>query len=249
MNSQRCSKWRRVCSPETNNSRGQLVSRIWNRSGKLAFVPEVDAATHAEIPDRYRWAASWARSLKGKRVADVGCWTGGFLEHLAAASQPNELVGIDLRGPWLEEARARNPAITYVPVDSLVSPLGNHLHGFDTVFFLETLEHLERGSESQVLKNLAKVLVPSGELILSTPAAGLAAITDPAWFLVGHRHYAPRRLVKLCEDAGLVIREVAYSGNSWSILDLNRLYLFKHVLRRHVPRQRVHQHSGRHRAL
>lgn len=230
--SQRCSKWGRVCSSETASLHGRLVSRIWHRSGKLAFVPEVDAATHPEIADRYRWAVSWARSLKGQRVADIGCWTGTFLEHLAAVSQPDELVGIDLRGPWLEEARARNLAITFVPVDSLLPPIGDHLHGFDTVFFLETLEHLQRGSESQVLKNLAEMLVPSGELILSTPAAGLAAITDPAWFLVGHRHYASRRLVKLCEDAGLVIREVAYSGNFWSILDLNLLYLSKHVLRR-----------------
>jgi 2-polyprenyl-3-methyl-5-hydroxy-6-metoxy-1,4-benzoquinol methylase len=124
-----------------------LRSRMWHRSGSLVFVPEVDAAKHAEIPDRYRWASYWAGSLEGKRVADVGCWTGRFLEHLAAAGHPGKLFGIDLLGPWLEEATARHPEMEFVPVESLLIPIEGHQHSFDTVFFLETLEHLPRGLE------------------------------------------------------------------------------------------------------
>lgn len=214
------------------SSRSQLARRIWHRSGKLAFVRAVDAVTNAEVPHRYRWASSWAGSLDGKRIADVGCWTGGFLEYLASVSQAVELVGIDLAGPWLEEARLRHPEMSFIPVESLLSPPGKDLKCFDTVFLLETLEHVERGSERRVLENLAKLLAPSGEIILSTPAAGLAAITDPAWLLVGHRHYSRRRLVELCGEAGLVIRGVAYSGNLWSLLDVNLLYAWKHIVRR-----------------
>jgi 2-polyprenyl-3-methyl-5-hydroxy-6-metoxy-1,4-benzoquinol methylase len=209
-----------------------LRSRMWHRSGSLVFVPEVDAAKHAEIPDRYRWASYWAGSLEGKRVADVGCWTGRFLEHLAAAGHPGKLFGIDLLGPWLEEATARHPEMEFVPVESLLIPIEGHQHSFDTVFFLETLEHLPRGSERKVVQNLAGLLRVGGEFILSTPVMGFAAIADPAWLLVGHRHYTHRHLKRLCEEAGLEIREVAYSGNLWSIIDINLLYIFKHLLHR-----------------
>jgi 2-polyprenyl-3-methyl-5-hydroxy-6-metoxy-1,4-benzoquinol methylase len=209
-----------------------LGSRVWHRSGKLTFIPEVDAASHSKFPDRYRWASQWVGSLQGLRVADVGCWTGSFLEHLASADRSVELVGIDLSGPWLEEAMALHPDMEFVPVESLVLPLKGQLIRFDTVFFLETLEHLPLGSESQVLKNLAGLLAPGGELILSTPVMGFAAITDPAWLLVGHRHYTYGRLTKLCAQAGLEINEVAYSGNLWSIIDSHLMYIFKHVLHR-----------------
>lgn len=103
------------------------------------------------------------------------------------------------------------------------------------MFFLETLEHLPRGTEAGALRNVASMLAPEGELIMSTPVAGVAALADPAWLLVGHRHYRPVTLEALVCGAGLLVEETRYSGNLWTSVDTCWFYLRKHLLGMHGP--------------
>ncbi len=214
-----------------NRSFVGLTKRIRSRSGVLTFSNTTDHSAQSEPPLRLAWARDLAQPIAGRRILDVGCWTGGFFKLLVPLA-PSELLGIDLTGPWIRAAAEGVPSARFVEVASL-SELPTLLeHHFDVVTLLETLEHLPRGSESSAISDLAAQLAPGGRLILSTPAAGIAATLDPAWFLAGHRHYRRVTLATLFSSAGLDVQQVYYSGNFWSSLNTLMLYVSKHVLRR-----------------
>ena len=211
---------------------GGLLHRVWARSGRVEFIASEDEVLAGDMPQRFSWAVALATSPARRRVLDVGCWTGGLLG-LVATQDPAELVGVDIPGPWLPVARRRLPDAELLAMASF-DHFPDELQGrFDTVFFLETLEHLPRGSETNVLRALAGLLADGGELVLSTPAAGLAALCDPAWLLIGHRHYRKATLVRMLAHAGLAVQQVCYQGNTWTSIDTSLLYGYKHVLRRH----------------
>lgn len=215
-----------------------LLKRMRARSGYLTFSNEVDLVPHLDLPPRLVWASELVLPASGSRIADIGCWTGGLLA-LLGPHGPAELVGVDVPGPWLSVARQTAPSATLVEVSDLTD-LPAALYGqFEVVFFLETLEHLPRGSQSAAVRTLASLLAPGGKLVLSTPAAGLAALLDPAWYLVGHRHYRLGRLVKLLSAAGLECSRCHYSGNLWTSVDTFFLYCYKHLLRRPYSAQSV----------
>lgn len=197
------------------------------------FVPGVDRddRTH-DYYDRYGAVLSWARVKERSRIAEIGCWTGRFLHYLDHTANPDKIVGFDIDGPWLDEARKATPHITVIGCDSLSEPIQVVNERFDAIFMLDTIEHVPRGTEIEVLSNVVALLSEDGQLILSTGAAGLSAVADPAWLLVGHRHYSRRRLTRICNLAGLEVEEVGYSGNAWDFLTVDLFYLEKHILRR-----------------
>lgn len=218
-------------SHANNDRSNNLLRRIRTRSGFLSYSETVDGVNDIAISERFRWAAELARPLAGERVADIGCWTGGLLSLLVEDS-PQRIVGIDVSGPWLHVAERNVPDATFLKVENLVDLPDSLSEQFDCVFFLETLEHLPRGTEREVISSLASICSPEGKIILSTPVAGVAALLDPAWFLVGHRHYRLSTLRRLVSSTGLEVSGYYYSGNFWTSLDVVSLYVFKHILRR-----------------
>jgi len=208
-----------------------LFKRIRSRSGVLTFSDTIDHVEQSEPPPRLTWARELAQPIAGRRILDVGCWTGGLLK-LLEPFEPTELMGIDLAGPWIQAAGEAVPSAHFLEVTTLSNLPASLEHHFDVILLLETLEHLPRGSETAALAALAALLAPGGSLVFSTPAAGIAAPLDPAWFLTGHRHYRLVTLTKLFSSAGLDVHKVYYSGNFWSSLDTFMLYFWKHVLRR-----------------
>ena len=214
----------------THNAK-DLARRIRTRSGVLTFSEEIDSSPNTPLPPHYLSAREFGLPVAGRRIADVGCWTGRFI-HLLALDHPAEMWGIDVAGPWLSAATQSNPEAKFLCIESIEQIPDDLRQAFDTVYFLETLEHLPRELEYPAAKSLEKLLAPDGELILSVPAAGLAALLDPAWYLVGHRHYRNKRLVRILQSAGLVVDEPAYSGSAWHSVDICLFYIHKHILSR-----------------
>jgi 2-polyprenyl-3-methyl-5-hydroxy-6-metoxy-1,4-benzoquinol methylase len=209
----------------------KLIERLLRRSGELVFDAAVDGSIDMRPEPRHAWLQEWIGTLKAARVVDVGCWTGALLTW-ALGEGCVEVAGIDLPGPWLKTASRRAPGAAIYPVRSLSDVPSSLKSRFDFVFFMETLEHLPRGSETAALAALRQLLVPGGWLVLSTPIAGVMNILDPAWFLVGHRHYSVSTIQTMLSAAGFQSEEVRWSGNLWSAIATNLLYIEKHLLRR-----------------
>lgn len=208
----------------------EILGRVTRRSGKLVFCEPSDLES-GPPPARFHHALAFAGSLEGRRVLDVGCWTGRLLSLCASAGAAG-LAGVDLGGPWLEAAARLVPNAHLVPVPHLSALSAEAVEPADVVFFLETLEHVPRGSEIEALRSIARMVAPGGTLILSTPASGLAALLDPAWVLTGHRHYRRRTLRRLLDAAELRPVDFRYSGDLGESIDVAAFYATKHILKR-----------------
>lgn len=215
-----------------------IFRRLANRSGELVFDPTADSVESVEKADvlRYGWVRDWVSDwkLSEGRVLDLGCWTGGLLRQLDQRIGCGEIWGVDLDGPWLDVARQAVPSGEFRPIGSLLE-LSDTVEGaFDFVFFLETIEHLPRGTEGRTLRAIREVVAPGGSLVLSTPYAGPVTPLDPAWALLGHRHYRLPTLQSLLEAAGFELDEVGYAGNLYETAGELRFLAVKH-LRHRIP--------------
>ena len=209
-----------------------VLRRIAARSGELSFDEEVDhSCLPLTVPAHYRMAISMLPSVVGKNFVDIGCWTGGLLR-LLRDEGANHLIGLDIPGSWLSYARKSVPEATFYEITS-ISEFPSDLDGkFDHVMFLETIEHIPRKSEASALNRISKLLNPNGMLILSTPAAGIAQLLDPAWYLVGHRHYRLHKLESLINGADMEIMEVRYWGDFVTMINVILMYVWKHLFHR-----------------
>lgn len=166
-----------------------------------------------------------------KDILDIGCWTGAFLN--LAKNDAKSLSGID-------------PGVEAIRVAKKLVPKGNFKIGeaqnlsfknksFDTVTLLEVLEHVPAGNEQKVITEIHRVLRPKGHLILSTPNNNIISILgDPAYFLIGHRHYSMSYLEKLLKSNGFKIIWTHKTGGFIRILTINIELIAKHLFKKSI---------------
>lgn len=220
---------------KNNSSIRHYLSRILFRSGKMSFDEEEAHHNSSKFDPRIKWIDSWlGPQIQGKKVADVGCWLGLLLKW-ATVSGAIDITGFDLAGPWINIAKSRLGDSQVIPISSIlnISPVYNNT--FDLVFCLETIEHVPRGEEILTIKKISDLLKPGGQIVISTPIAGFAALTDPAWWLMGHRHYRQKTLESLVLKAGLHIEETVFSGNLWTSAAGMAYYIKKHIFKSTFP--------------
>jgi SAM-dependent methyltransferase len=113
---------------------------------------------------RYRFAA---RSAAGCTVLDVGCGTGYGASILAAKARL--VVGVDNAPEAIQYAQANYPGgnLRFAVADcrNLPYPDGS----FDLAVMFEVIEHI--AEQEQCLREIRRILLPDGILILSTPNA------------------------------------------------------------------------------
>lgn len=107
-------------------------------------------------------------SPKG-RVLDVGCYVGTFVAALVAAYPKVDPLGVDSYGDNIRIAKLVHPELGDRFEDQSVYDLSFASESFDCVTFLEVIEHLDRPVDS--IRELNRVLLTGGHLILSTPNA------------------------------------------------------------------------------
>jgi 2-polyprenyl-3-methyl-5-hydroxy-6-metoxy-1,4-benzoquinol methylase len=201
------------------------ASNALQRAAVTSFAPS-DYFEHADA-DRDKWYTLLAR-LRGhpapRRVLDVGCGTGVFLEFMGRTVDGLHRTGIELDPARAAQARARNPGATIYVGDAWEVVRG--LSGpFDLVTLWDVFEHVTAPRE--LLAELARVLAPGGVIYIQTihEHSLLPLVGRLAFSLSGGRvRYPVRRthdahhlvfftvegLQRLAAGAGLRIRDTWY---------------------------------------
>jgi 2-polyprenyl-3-methyl-5-hydroxy-6-metoxy-1,4-benzoquinol methylase len=108
---------------------------------------------------------------RGKRVLDVGCWTGDLGRLLL--TRGNTVSGLEIDAAAAERAAAD---FEVVVADLNVAPASEHFEAgsFDVVVFADVLEHLM--DPVQVLVDATKLLAPDGKIVISVPNVGHGSV-------------------------------------------------------------------------
>lgn len=124
----------------------------------------------AEHVARYKWAARW---VNARRVLDVACGT-GYGAALLRAAGACSVLSFDLSTDALRFG-SNAYGITGVCTDALNLPLANA--SCPVAVSLETIEHL--GNPAGFLQEIRRVLIPGGDLLLSTPNSARSTGHNP----------------------------------------------------------------------
>jgi methionine biosynthesis protein MetW len=148
------------------------------------FVPSVDPLRYHTVQvdeqEAYAFALSWTDP--GSRVLDVGCATGEFAMIL------RNRLGCDVVGIEANAQRAQRAAERIdVHIGYLDRDFSQRYGLFDTVLFLDVLEHVSDPVE--LLSHARECLQPDGAVIISVP--NVAHWTVRLKLLAGRFDYKP----------------------------------------------------------
>lgn len=124
--------------------------------------------------ERLQRVAALLKVSGARRVLDLGCGSGGLLQYLLREPQFEQLVGLELSGELLAQAKMRFETLSdeirsrlELVCGSYADPPG-HLAGFDAAAMVETIEHVPPASLSRVEHAIFAGLRPR-VLVLTTP--------------------------------------------------------------------------------
>jgi len=184
------------------------------------------AANPIVAPLRRRWERGKVRMYRElvgdgpRRILDVGCGNGRFLEILRDAGSPEwRLEGIEIDAAAAEACRAKGFRAQVGRVEDF-----RDAEGFDAIVMLQLIEHVD--DPVAICRRVFELLRPGGHFIVETPnLAGLDyhAFRGRCW---GHYHF-PRHwnlfsrdsLERMLRDAGFAIErsEALISTSAWTI--------------------------------
>jgi len=170
--------------------------------------------------------------IKGKNILNIGCGFGWF-ELFALRNKANSIKAIDLTVTDLATARKhiKHDTLEFLEGSALDLPFEDG--SFDTVVSWEVIEHIPKNTEAQYFKEIRRVLKKNGNFYLSTPYKSiLGTAFDPAWWIIGHRHYTGNQLLDIGLPIGFTSREQLTKGGKWTIIALLNLYISKWIFRR-----------------
>jgi 2-polyprenyl-3-methyl-5-hydroxy-6-metoxy-1,4-benzoquinol methylase len=170
--------------------------------------------------------------LLNKRVLDIGCGFGWF-ELNALARGASQIVGTEITKLGLRALNTHlvDPRLSTSVASATCLPFA--AASFDTVVCWEVLEHIPANTEPMMFASVSRVLKAGGKFYLSTPHASLVGtLTDPAWWLIRHRHYSAAALRRLAAGTGLSVERLEVRGGLAEVAFTFNLYFSKWVLRR-----------------
>jgi 2-polyprenyl-3-methyl-5-hydroxy-6-metoxy-1,4-benzoquinol methylase len=194
----------------------------------------IDEKPFGNLTGRHLKSVSFvkAEDIVGKNILDIGCGYGwcevAFLQH-----NPKAITGIEISENDLETIRKNvtdgRLSVQVSGATKLPFPDGS----FDTVVSWEVIEHIPVGTEDTMFSEVSRVLKPGGSFYLSTPHMSFFSnLFDPAWLLIGHRHYSRSRLERHAKKNGFAVERVEIRGGLWTVLSIINMYVAKWVFRR-----------------
>lgn len=185
---------------------------------------------HGRMLESIRFVAEF--DLINKNILDIGCGYGWF-EFNILQKKFNKLVGVETAEKNLEIAKdsIKHDKVFFEIGSAIDLPFGDN--SFDTVVTWEVIEHIPKNTENKMLQEVARVLKNGGIFYFSTPyKAIINNFTDPAWWLIGHRHYSTNKLITLLRKNGFEVLEIRKRGRYWDLFGSLNMYFSKWILRR-----------------
>jgi len=212
---------------KTNSSKYTMKAKTINNVNderivdvKFDKVPSIHHRFNYEISKKY---------IKNKKILDIGCWTGQFIQ--LAQKQTRNVYGIDPNKEATQYAQKTYPSARFY--NGSVEKLPFKKNTFDVVTFLEVIEHIPKRNETKALKEIARVLKKDGLLVISTPYNNpLSILLDPAFFLMGHRHYSQKQMTTLMKSNGFQIVNVYKTGGIGRLITSNIEMIYKHIFKK-----------------
>lgn len=171
-------------------------------------------------------------NINSKKVLDIGCGFGWF-ELNALKKGVEEIDGIEISELDLKPAKQniKDKRAAFKIGGALKLPFKDKY--FDTVVAWEVIEHIPKNTEDKMFKEVHRVLKKGGVFYLSTPYNSFwSTYFDPAWWLIGHRHYSKEKLIDLGDKNGFEASEIYIKGGWWGLINLLNLYIAKWIFRR-----------------
>lgn len=174
-----------------------------------------------------------AQTFKNKKVVDVGS-SFGWLEKEVQSLGAKELIGIEPDAVAVAFAKKNVKQAKFMVGDALNVPLPKTYA--DIVALYDVVEHVPKGTELMVLKEMNRVLKTGGVLLLSTPFDSFVSkVLDLAWYF-GHRHYSLKKIKEMLKKAGFKVVEMRVRGSFFSSFYLFWFYISKKLLGTSQPR-------------
>ena len=181
--------------------------------GRATSEPSLEDALSAAVCGRLllrrydRWIYNRLRPFLGQRVLEVGCGLGNFTPFLLDREL---VVATDLSAEYCAAVAARFPGasnLVVIPHDITADLAPLVEYRFDTVICFNVLEHI--ADDLAVLRNIQRVLVSGGTLVLLVPAIpALYGMLDAG---IGHlRRYRRDELICKATDAGFTAETCFY---------------------------------------
>lgn len=203
----------------------------------------LDQKPTRDLPARLKGCADFVskNGIHGKTVLDVGCGFGSFVLY-ALENGAVQATGVEITENDIKTAKENihSEKINFLVGSAIQIPVSDS--SFDTVVSFDVIEHIPKHTESQMFSEIMRVLKPGGSFYLSTPFQSIGSnICDPAWFLVGHRHYSQKELQKFGADQGFITKLVETRGSWWTFFGILNMYISKWIFRRPLFFQKLFQ--------
>lgn len=139
-------------------------------------VGHYDRVAQTGSPVRRLWHLSkfervldYLPARPGQRLLDVGCFAGTFLA-MADPARFSRQLGVDILPAQVEYANQRyGSSVRRFAALHSITDLGGLDERFDCVTLIEVIEHLSADEIDALLSHVARLLVPGGRLVLTTP--------------------------------------------------------------------------------
>ncbi|MBM4467106.1 MAG: class I SAM-dependent methyltransferase [Chloroflexi bacterium] len=151
--------------------------------------------------------------LEGKRILDVGCGLGTYVEKMRDFSQ--EVYGVDVDSEKVAEASQTLPNIQLAPAEKLPFPDGF----FDVVLLHEVIEHVE--DDRQAVREAHRVVKWGGRIVIFAPNR-LYPLETHGVFWRGKYHFGNIPLVNYLPD--FMRRRLCPHVRTYTRGDVRRLF-------------------------